>query len=59
MASTPAAIIKIVMQANRISDCLRLFELLEHAQSKKKVIVLGMGLPGLMTRVLALSHGGC
>lgn len=57
MASTPAAIVKIVTQANRISDCLRLFELLEYAQGKKPVIVLGMGLPGLMTRVLALSRG--
>ena len=56
MASTPAAIVKIVTQANRISDCLHLFELLEHAQSKKTVIVLGMGMPGLMTRVLALSR---
>jgi 3-dehydroquinate dehydratase / shikimate dehydrogenase len=57
MASTPAAVVKIVTQANRISDCLSLFELLEHAQSKKPVIVLGMGLPGLMTRVLALARG--
>ncbi len=57
MASMPAAIVKIVTQANRISDCLRLFELLEHAQDKKPVIVLGMGTPGLTTRVLALSRG--
>lgn len=57
MASTPAAIVKIATQCNRISDCLRLFELLEYAQGKKPVIVLGMGLPGLMTRVLALSRG--
>ncbi len=55
MASTPAAVIKLATQANRIGDCLRLFELLEHAS--KPVIALGMGLPGLSTRVLALSRG--
>ncbi len=57
MAGTPAAVVKIATQANRIGDCLRVFELIEHARGKKPVIALAMGLPGLMTRVLALSRG--
>jgi 3-dehydroquinate dehydratase/shikimate dehydrogenase len=57
MASTPAAVVKIATQANRISDCLRIFELIEHAKGKKPVIALAMGLPGLMTRALAPARG--
>jgi len=57
MADTPASVVKIATQANRIGDCLRIFELVEHAKGKKPVIALAMGLPGLMTRVLALSRG--
>src|SRR5882672_1845741 len=57
MASSPAAVVKIATQANHIGDCLRIFELIEHAKSKKPVIALAMGLPGLMTRALALSRG--
>src|SRR5215510_4402095 len=52
MASSPAAVIKIATQANRISDCLRVFELVAHANGKKPVIALAMGLPGVMTRAL-------
>lgn len=57
MAATPAAVVKIATQANRIGDCLRIFELVEHSKGKKPVIALAMGLPGLMTRALALSRG--
>src|SRR5262249_33968662 len=57
MASSPAAVVKIATKANRIGDCLRIFELIEHAKGKKPVIALAMGLPGLMTRALALSRG--
>ena len=55
MARTPAAVVKIATQANGIGDCLRIFDLIEH--SKKPVIALAMGMPGVMTRVLALSRG--
>lgn len=55
IARTPAAIIKIATKANHISDCLTLFELME--RSEKPVIILGMGLAGISTRVLALSRG--
>lgn len=54
MARTPAAIVKIATKANSISDCLPLFDLME--QSEKPVIILGMGLAGISTRVLALSR---
>jgi len=57
MARAPAAVVKIVTQANRIGDCLRVFELIEHAKGKKPMIALAMGLPGLMTRVLSPARG--
>lgn len=55
IARTPAAVIKIATQATRIADCLRIFELLEG--SPKPIIALAMGVPGVATRVLALSRG--
>ncbi len=57
IARTPAAVVKVVTQANCIGDCLRLFELIERRPATKPVIVLGMGTAGVMTRVLALSRG--
>jgi len=57
MAATPAAVVKIATMANGIGDCLRTFELIEHAKGKKPVIALAMSLAGLATRVLALSRG--
>lgn len=57
MAETPAAVVKIAAMANQIGDSLAIFELLEHAQGRKPVIGLAMGLAGLSTRVLSLSYG--
>jgi 3-dehydroquinate dehydratase / shikimate dehydrogenase len=57
IARTPAAAVKVATQANRIGDCLQLFELLERREATRPVIVLGMGAAGMMTRVLALSRG--
>jgi len=57
MARTPASVVKIATQANRIGDCLRIFEIIERANQPKPVIGLAMGLPGLATRALALSRG--
>ncbi|MBO0719728.1 MAG: type I 3-dehydroquinate dehydratase, partial [Blastocatellia bacterium] len=53
IAATRAAVVKIASQANRIGDCLRLFDLLERKSAGKPIIVLGMGMPGFMTRILA------
>lgn len=55
IARTPAAVVKIATKANRIGDCLPLFDLMERGD--KPVIILGMGLPGIATRILALSRG--
>ncbi len=57
MAKSPAAVVKIATRANRVGDCLRVFELIEHSKGGKPVIAMAMGLPGLMTRALALSRG--
>ncbi len=57
MAATPAAVVKIATMANRIGDCLRTFELIEHARDKKPVIALAMSLAGVATRILSLSRG--
>lgn len=55
IARTPAAIVKIATKATRLADCLPLFELMQ--RGAKPVIILGMGLPGVATRILALSRG--
>ena len=55
IAHTPAAVIKIATKVNRIADCLPLFDLMERGE--KPAIILGMGLPGIATRILALSRG--
>lgn len=57
MAATPAFIIKIATMGNRISDCLKTFELIRHANGKKPVIALTMSLAGVATRILSLSGG--
>lgn len=55
IARTSAAVIKIATKVNRIADCLPLFDLMQRGE--KSVIILGMGLPGIATRILALSRG--
>ena len=55
IARAPAAVVKIATKANRIADCLPLFDLMQRGE--KPVIILGMGLPGIATRILALSRG--
>ncbi len=55
IARTPAAIIKIATKVNSITDCLPLFDLMN--RGAKPAIILGMGLPGIATRILALSRG--
>lgn len=56
MSQTPAGVIKIATNAKTISDCLKLYVLTKI--STKPFIVLGMGMPGLMTRILANAWGG-
>jgi 3-dehydroquinate dehydratase/shikimate dehydrogenase len=57
LAATPAAVVKIATMANSISDCLKTFELIQYAKSKKPVIALAMSLAGVSTRILSLASG--
>ena len=58
MAATPAAIIKIAVQANDATDCVPIFSLLERAQREhREMIAIAMGQPGIMTRILGPSRG--
>jgi 3-dehydroquinate dehydratase/shikimate dehydrogenase len=58
MASTPARILKIALQANDATDCLPIFRLLELAQQQgREMIAIAMGQAGIMTRILGPSRG--
>jgi 3-dehydroquinate dehydratase / shikimate dehydrogenase len=58
LAQTPAAVIKIAVQANDILDCLPVFNLLDRARSEgRELIAIAMGNAGVATRVLGPSRG--
>jgi 3-dehydroquinate dehydratase / shikimate dehydrogenase len=58
MAATPARILKIAVQTEDASDCLSVFHLLDRAQREgRELIAIGMGQPGVMTRILGPSRG--
>jgi 3-dehydroquinate dehydratase / shikimate dehydrogenase len=58
LAATPAAVLKIAVQAGDTLDCLRVFKLLERAQNEsKQLIAIAMGNAGLATRILGPSRG--
>jgi len=58
MAATPAAIIKIAVQADSATDCLPIFHLLARAQREgRELIAIAMGEAGIMTRILGPSRG--
>lgn len=58
LASTPAAVIKIAVQANDIVDCIPVFRLLDRARSEgRSAIAIAMGNAGLATRILGPSRG--
>jgi 3-dehydroquinate dehydratase / shikimate dehydrogenase len=58
MSATPAGIIKLAVQPNDAHDCLPIFKLLETANRQQvKLIAIGMGETGLMTRILGPSRG--
>ena len=58
MASSPARILKIAVQANDITDCIEIFRLLEHARHEgREMIVVAMGEAGIATRILSPSRG--
>ncbi|HSE17974.1 MAG TPA: shikimate dehydrogenase [Pyrinomonadaceae bacterium] len=58
LARTPAAVIKIAVQANDILDCIPVFQLLERARREgREIIAIAMGNAGIPTRVLGPSRG--
>lgn len=58
MAATPAAILKIAVQARDLTDCLPVFHLLERAAHEgREMIAIAMGNAGIATRVLGPSRG--
>jgi len=59
LASTPARILKVAVQADDAIDCLPVFTLLERARAEgREMIAIAMGGPGVATRILGPSRGG-
>ena len=58
LAQTPAAVVKIAVQANDIVDCIPVFRLIDRARNEgKEIIAIAMGNAGIATRVLGPSRG--
>jgi 3-dehydroquinate dehydratase/shikimate dehydrogenase len=58
LAATPAHVVKIAVQANDITDCLRIFALLDRARNEKRnLIAIAMGNAGIATRILGPARG--
>ena len=58
LARTPAAVIKIAVQADDIVDCIPIFQLLDRSYSEgREIIAIAMGNAGIATRVLGPSRG--
>ena len=58
LTALPARIVKIAVQANEITDCLRIFKLLDRARNEKReLIAIAMGNAGIATRILGPSRG--
>ena len=58
LAATPARIVKIAVHADQITDCIRVFHLLDRASSEQReLIAIAMGNAGIATRILGPSRG--
>ena len=58
LAATPAAVVKIAVQAVDVTDCLPVFHLLDRARSEgRELIAVAMGNAGIATRILGPSRG--
>ena len=58
LARTPAAVLKIAVQANDILDCICIFNLLDRARNDgRDLIAIAMGNAGIATRILGPSRG--
>ena len=58
MCETPAEVIKVAVSAARLSDALEVFGL-QRLLRGRAFVAIGMGAPGLATRVLAARMGSC
>ena len=57
MRATGAAVVKIAVKANRLSDCITLLELSRTFGADERAVLIAMGEAGLSTRVLAQRFG--
>jgi len=58
LAATPAHVVKIAVQANDITDCIRVFNLMDRARNEQRnLIAIAMGNAGVATRILGPSRG--
>lgn len=58
MSATPARILKLAVQANDVTDCIPMFQLLKRArQEQREMIAIAMGPAGVATRILGPSRG--
>jgi 3-dehydroquinate dehydratase/shikimate dehydrogenase len=58
MATTPAQVLKIAVQADDVIDCLPVFHLLDRARKQgREMIAIAMGTAGIATRILGPSRG--
>jgi 3-dehydroquinate dehydratase / shikimate dehydrogenase len=58
LARTPAAVLKIAVQANDILECIHIFNLLDRARNEgRELIAIAMGNAGIATRILGPSRG--
>lgn len=58
LAATPAHIVKIAVRANDITDCIRVFHLLDRANNEQReLIAIAMGNAGIATRILGPARG--
>ncbi|HJT65665.1 MAG TPA: shikimate dehydrogenase [Pyrinomonadaceae bacterium] len=58
LAATRAHVVKIAVQAKEITDCIRVFRLLERARNEgRNLIAIAMGDAGVATRILGPARG--
>lgn len=57
MRATGAAVVKLAVKANRLSDCLALLELRRTFEAPQRAVLIAMGEAGLATRILAQRFG--
>jgi 3-dehydroquinate dehydratase / shikimate dehydrogenase len=58
MSATPAGILKLAVQANDVTDCIPIFQLLRRARrEQREMIAIAMGPAGIATRILGPSRG--